>query len=83
MPVMNGFEATRAIRHHESKSSPPRTAMIIALTGLASGRDQSEGILAGFDIYMTKPVSFKDLGKLLDSWEANRNSYSEGYKTPM
>jgi CheY-like chemotaxis protein len=83
MPVMNGFEATRAIRHHESESSSPWTAMIIALTGLASGRDQSEGFLAGFDIYMTKPVSFKDLGKLLDGWEANRNSYSEGYKAPI
>ena len=57
--------------------------MIIALTGLASDRDQSEGFLAGFDIYMTKPVSFKDLGKLLDSWEANRNGYSEGYKMPI
>jgi DNA-binding response OmpR family regulator len=56
--------------------------MIIALTKLASGRDQSEGFLAGFDIYMTKPVSFKDVGKLLDSWEANRKGYSEGYETP-
>ena len=82
MPVMNGFEATRAIREHERQSTPPSNSMIIALTGLASGRDQSQGFLAGCDIYMTKPVSFKEVGKLLDSWEANRDD-SEGYHTPV
>lgn len=79
MPVMNGFEATRAIRQHESRSTPPENAMIIALTGLASGRDQSEGFLAGFDFYMTKPVSFKEVSKLLDNWEADRHIHMEGY----
>jgi len=57
--------------------------MIIALTGLARDRDQNEGLLARFDIYLAKQISFKDLGKLLDSWEANRNSYSKHYKTPI
>src|SRR2546423_2823723 len=74
------------LRSDQSYPSPRKqifAAMIIALTGLASSRDQSEGFLAGFDIYMTKPVSFKALGKLLDSWETNRNSYSERYKTPI
>lgn len=45
--------------------------MIIALTGLASGKDQSEAFLAGVDLYMTKPVSFKEVGRLLDNWEKN------------
>ena len=83
MPVMNGFEATRAIREHESQSTPPGNAMIIAVTGLASGRDQSEGFLAGCDVYMTKPVSFKEVGKMLDSWEANRHSDLEGCNTSV
>jgi CheY-like chemotaxis protein len=83
MPVMNGFEATRAIRQHESRSMPCSAAMIIALTGLASGRDQSEGFLAGFDIYMAKPVSFKEIGKLLDIWEAKRRGDLEEYDTPV
>ena len=79
MPVMNGFEATRAIRAFErrggSASDPTsRGAMIIALTGLASGRDQAEGFESGCDLYMTKPVRFKDVGKLLDNWELHRNS---------
>ena len=78
MPVMNGFEATRAIRQHESGIVPPTNAMIIALTGLASGRDQSEGFLAGCDMYMTKPVSFKEVGRVLDNWEAQQRGGS-GY----
>ncbi len=82
MPVMNGFEATRAIRQHERTIVPPSNAMIIALTGLASGRDQSEGFLAGCDIYMTKPVSFKEVGKLLDDWERQKCG-GTGYNTPF
>jgi len=72
MPVMNGFEATRAIRDFEKEHNIKTGAMVIALTGLASGQDQSEGLDSGCDIYMTKPVSFKEVGKLLDNWEAHQ-----------
>lgn len=82
MPIMNGFEATRAIRQHEGQSTPPGKSMIIALTGLASGRDQAEGFSSGCDIYMTKPVSFKEVGKLLDDWELHRHRISAGYSSP-
>ncbi|KAL8719851.1 MAG: hypothetical protein Q9225_003204 [Loekoesia sp. 1 TL-2023] len=77
MPVMNGFEATRAIRELEKAREPsryahaPRPAMIVALTGLASGRDHGEAFACGVDLYMTKPVSFKEVGRLLDNWEAH------------
>ena len=74
MPVMNGFEATRAIREYEEQNSGHvgKGTMVIALTGLASGKDQAEGFDAGVDIYLTKPVSFKEVGKLLDNWEAHQ-----------
>ncbi|KAL8842089.1 MAG: hypothetical protein Q9176_002781 [Flavoplaca citrina] len=77
MPIMNGFESTRAIRDFErtrdlSKyARPPKAALIIALTGLASGRDHGEAFACGVDLYMTKPVSFKEVGRLLDNWEAH------------
>ena len=77
MPIMNGFEATRAIRDIEAtrrKTARPGEfvpALVIALTGLASGRDQSEAFTSGVDLFMTKPVSFKEVGKLLDNWELN------------
>ena len=81
MPIMNGFEATRAIRDIEDARSHnnnrkddadrPSPALIIALTGLASSRDQSEAFTSGVDLFMTKPVSFKEVGRLLDNWEAH------------
>lgn len=86
MPVMNGFEATRAIREIERKRGRVRgaqegfipwqsaPALIIALTGLASGRDQIEAFTSGVDMFLTKPVSFKEVGRLLDNWEANGGS---------
>ena len=72
MPVMNGFEATRAIRDFEEQNQIKTGAMIIALTGLASGRDQAEGFDSGCDLYLTKPVSLKEVGKLLNNWEAHQ-----------
>lgn len=78
MPVMNGFEATRRIREIERDNhdqltpmETPPTCLIIALTGLASGRDQSEAFTSGFDLYITKPVSFAEISRLLDNWEVN------------
>ena len=29
-------------------------------------------MLAGCDVYMTRPVSFKTVAKLLDEWEAQK-----------
>ena len=52
-------------------SSTYAPSLIIALTGLASQQDQSEAFSSGIDLFMTKPVSFKEVGKLLDNWEVN------------
>lgn len=69
MPVMNGFEATRAIRSLERESEDRRPAIIIALTGLSSSRDESEAMASGVDFFLTKPVSFREVSRLLDEWE--------------
>ena len=84
---MNGFEATRAIREiehtrrdaleaagHETESQKHHHALIIALTGLASSRDHAEAMESGVDIFLTKPVAFKEVGRILDNWETNRKS---------
>ena len=75
MPIMNGFEATRQIREieadHNSRLVPsqiPYHSLIIALTGLASVRDQKEAYTAGVDSYIMKPVSFAKLTMLLEKW---------------
>lgn len=69
MPVMNGFEATRAIRSLERESDDRRPAIIIALTGLSSSRDKSEALASGVDFFLTKPVSFREVSRLLNEWE--------------
>jgi CheY-like chemotaxis protein len=56
----------------KTKKKIPEPALIIALTGLASTQDQSEALSSGIDLFMTKPVAFREVGKLLDNWEANR-----------
>ncbi|KAJ4990847.1 sensor histidine kinase response [Stagonosporopsis vannaccii] len=68
MPVMNGFEATRLIRQMESgygRASTTGDSVIIALTGLASREDEHEAFNAGVDLFLTKPVQFPKLSKLL------------------
>ncbi|KAJ5460578.1 uncharacterized protein N7458_002130 [Penicillium daleae] len=69
-----GFEAARAIRALEKERSPDSTpAMIIALTGLSSSEDGSKALASGMDMFMTKPVSFKNIGKLLKGWTEKRS----------
>jgi CheY-like chemotaxis protein len=70
MPVMNGFEATRAIRALENERDERRPATIIALTGLSSTRDETEAMTAGVDLFLTKPVSLKEVSRLLDEWKS-------------
>ncbi|PYH44094.1 hybrid sensor histidine kinase/response regulator [Aspergillus saccharolyticus JOP 1030-1] len=71
MPVMNGFEATRAIRALERERDSGVKAKIIALTGLSSAEDEREALNAGMDMFVTKPFSFEKLSEYLDKWKQN------------
>ncbi|KAI1880125.1 hypothetical protein JX265_001746 [Neoarthrinium moseri] len=65
MPVMDGLESTRRIRELEG-TRRLRPSKIIALTGLVSANAQQEAFASGVDMYMTKPVRFKDLSRVLE-----------------
>lgn len=55
MPVMDGYEATRAIRAWEREQALPPT-QIIALTALALKEEGVKILEAGCDAHMTKPI---------------------------
>jgi two-component system, sensor histidine kinase and response regulator len=64
MPVLNGFEATAAIRSKEHISGGHLP--IIALTAHAITRDLDRCLAAGMDGYLTKPVNTKDVFALVE-----------------
>ena len=55
MPVMDGYEATRAIR--SDKTNPNHRAPIIALTASALLDDRRKALAAGMDEHLTKPFT--------------------------
>ena len=59
MPVMNGYEATRAIR--ASAHPLAKTIPIIAMTANAFEEDVQEALAAGMNAHTAKPV---DMDKL-------------------
>lgn len=78
---MDGFAATVAIRNIEREKrdggKPPLMdvcpcSYIVALTGLASARDEERGYQSGMDLVLTKPVKFKELKELLQRWKAGK-----------
>ncbi|MCG8632848.1 MAG: response regulator [Desulfobacterales bacterium] len=55
MPVMDGYEATRQIRAHETEQGLEKTP-IIAMTGNAFEKDREKCFRAGMDDFIPKPV---------------------------
>ena len=64
---MNGIESTRGIRKLERERGQ-KPAMIIALTGLASANIRQEAFSNGINLFLTKPVRFNELRKILNDW---------------
>jgi two-component system sensor histidine kinase/response regulator len=67
MPVMDGFEATRAIRDGTAKV-PDRSVPIIAMTAHAMTGDRERCLEAGMDDYVSKPLKSQALSEVLEKW---------------
>ena len=67
MPVMDGYQMTRALRAGSSASRPPRTP-IVALTAAALKGEAERCLAAGMDDYLVKPVSIPALAACLRKW---------------
>ncbi|MDP9348232.1 MAG: diguanylate cyclase [Gemmatimonadota bacterium] len=57
MPVMDGYEVSRRVKGDESLPFIP----IILVTARDSTQDKVEGLEAGADDYLTKPINFPEL----------------------
>jgi signal transduction histidine kinase/DNA-binding response OmpR family regulator len=66
MPVMDGYQATQAIRDREHGTD--RHTVIIGLTAYAMVGDRQKCLTAGMDDYLTKPVSMEKLADVLAQW---------------
>jgi len=67
MPIMDGFEATKAIREIESRESMEKTT-IVAFTANAMKGDDEICREAGMDDHIAKPVTPSDLERVLLFW---------------
>ena len=66
MPVMNGYQATRAIR--ELHTPYTDQLPIIAMTANAFAEDVQEAFRAGMNEHVTKPVDVRKLALVLDKY---------------
>jgi CheY-like chemotaxis protein len=73
MPVMDGLEATRAIRALEL---PGQHTPIVAMTANAMESDRQLCLAAGMDDYLSKPFKFAELQAILEK-AVGRDSPSE------
>ena len=63
MPVMNGYEATRAIRALERADAA--SIPIIAMTANAFAEDEKEALNAGMNVHLAKPIDVGLLKKVI------------------
>jgi CheY-like chemotaxis protein len=67
MPVMDGFDATAAIRVREAERGSGRVP-IVALTASVRESDRERCLAVGMDDFLTKPLTVKELRQRVVQW---------------
>jgi len=65
MAVMDGFEATKAIRN---STSIKKDTIIVAMTANAMSGDKEECLQAGMNDYLSKPFQKEEFYQVLNRW---------------
>ncbi len=73
MPEMNGYEATRHIRSHESDRIDSQIP-IIAMTAHAMSGDREKCLNSGMNDYIPKPINTNLLNDLIDQHMSDKES---------
>lgn len=79
MPVMNGYEATKAIRR--SSHELAQTIPIIAMTANAFSEDIQHSFAAGMNAHVSKPVEMKVLEKTIRNIKSGGGYRTAGHCT--
>ena len=74
MPVMNGYDATKAIREWEKRTNSPRN-IICSLTAHALPGHIEECVKAGMDFHLSKPVDRNKLLEFFSKLDMNPSEY--------
>lgn len=67
MPVMDGYQATRAIR----RQSKFKTLPVVAMTANAMSGDREKCLEAGMNDHISKPINVRDMYATLVKWMAS------------
>ena len=83
MPVLDGFEATRAIRQAEQAGGSTSRLPIVALPANALQGDREKCLACGMDDYLSKPVSSSQLRSMLSKWLAAAETRDAGAQSQV